>query len=498
MTPKSIIGPNAALRYIKAYQAHVDYWKEVNPTTALAYVDKPEHAVYIEQYAETFPDALIVARIKHDLDGGFHLKPAPPDENYYVSSPGNYHRKYGYLGRKKNIWLHVMNEPNGFGDDAEIDRLVRWMLEYIPLAIQEKTKSVLFNWGDRNPRIVAGLMDGRFDGVLQLMAEHPDKFIMGMHFYGPDEIVSHLESYVKRCERLGIVPPRVIGTEFSFDKHDGSVYNGYKSWPDWTSYKYALWEIEQVEGPLAPYIKRGVLIGLHRFQEGNSGGWDNFDYENDKVLKDETKRAAQAGELQPMVLPQTTAPRPTVPAPANKGTATDITVEGSSSWNLRTTPETNGAKVGLIVPGETLKLYMTTTQPNGGHNWYFVERANAPAAESVSGWIAYVLPVVQPPPVVVDPPPVGLPPAFLEVSAEYAMKMHASTLKIVENVRKEAAGILASNASIDAEIDALKARKASNILRAQDLESGAQMYTEIADNWKWIAEQTSPPVKAVA
>lgn len=421
---KSIIGPNAALRYLKAYQAHVDYWKEVNPVTALAYVDKPEHAVYIEQYAETFPDALIVARIKHDLDGGFHLKPAPPDDRYYVSSPGDYHRAYGYLGRKKNIVLNVMNEPNGFASEDEIVRLERWMIEYIALAAREKTKSVLFNWADRNPQIIAGMFDPRFDDVLKLMAQYPDIFYMGMHFYGPDEIVSHIESYVTRCERLGIVPLKVIGTEFGLDKHDGSAANGYKAW-GWGGLKYATWQCDQVKYALQPYIKRGVLIGLHVFQEGNSGGWEAFDIENDQAYKAEIKRASQAGELEPMVLPTTPTYQPVNFTPGSKYT---LQSEGGARSVLRAAPVVAGGNnVGNNLDDKTEVLLYEVSRV-GIDYWYKVEVV----ADKRQGWLSgrggsltfTPVPVVQPPPVVVDPPPVVVqPPPYPDIDATYAREM---------------------------------------------------------------------------
>lgn len=40
---QSIIGSNAALRYLKAYDAHISYWHEVNPAYQVAYIDDPLH-----------------------------------------------------------------------------------------------------------------------------------------------------------------------------------------------------------------------------------------------------------------------------------------------------------------------------------------------------------------------------------------------------------------------------------------------------------------------
>lgn len=280
---QSAIGPNTALRYLKAYQAHLDYWHEVNPAVLLGYVDKKDHAPYIQEYAAEFPDSLVVARIQHPLDGGFHL---PPDDKHgpYVASPQDYHGDYGWLGQIGNVALNVFNEPDGFADEATIYRLVNWFLEYIPIAAQNKTKSVLFNFGKGQPRLINNRLDAIYGRVFQLAAEHPELFYIGMHFYGPEDITKSIKGYVDLCALLGIKPLRVIGTEFGNDNRVGGNTE-------------AAWEIEQVNNELKPFIESGLLIGLTRFQDGNSGGWDGYGIEDDKPYKDEIKRAAQAGEL---------------------------------------------------------------------------------------------------------------------------------------------------------------------------------------------------------
>lgn len=291
MTPKSIIGPNAALRYLKAYDAHVSYWHEVNPAYLLGYVDQKEHAKYVQEYAAAFPDSMVVARIQHPLDGGFHLT---PDDLHgpYVASPQDYHTDYGWLGQIENVILNVMNEPDGKADDDTINRLVRWMHDWITIASAAKTKSVLFNWGIGQPRLIDGMMDSRFGDVLKLAAVHPELFYMGMHFYAPASLTESIQGYIDLCTHIGIKPLHVIGTEWGDDNGIGGDAE-------------AMWEIATVQDELAPYIKSGVLVGLNRFQEGNSGGWEKYDYENDRPYKDEIKLAAQSGELAPMIVTST-------------------------------------------------------------------------------------------------------------------------------------------------------------------------------------------------
>lgn len=315
---QSIIGSNAAIRYLKNYQAHVDYWHEVNPAFQVAFVDKPEHITYIREYAAALSQSMIVARIWHPLDGGFHLAPTGVgDTRHYVSSPSEYLNAYGDLGKMSNIILNVMNEPNANGTPDEMLRLVTWFIDYIPLAAAKGCKSVLFNWADQNPKIINGMMDSQFDNVLRLMAAHPNLFYMGMHFYGPDEITSHLESYVKRCEFLGIKPPKVIGTEFGIDS-TGGTQRGYKTWANYKDI-YGGWLVTQVKpetATLSKHIASGVLAGLTIFGEAHSGFTD-FDIEDDTSVKATLKKSVLAGEISvPTITPNPIpTPVPTPPPP---------------------------------------------------------------------------------------------------------------------------------------------------------------------------------------
>lgn len=389
---QSIIGSNAALRYLKAYQAHVDYWREINPAYQVAYIDKPEHVPYIREYAAALPDTMIVARIWHPLDGGFHLAPTGAgDTRHYVSSPAEYLGAYGDLGKMSNIILHVMNEPNANGTPDEMLRLVEWMITYIPLAASMGCKSVLFNWADRNPQIINGMMDSQFDDVLKMMAVHPELFYMGLHFYGPDEITSTLDSYVKRCEDLKIDPPTVIGTEFGIDSVNGSSTRGYRTWPNYKDI-YGGWLVTQVKPPVNPdnptldkYIKSGVVGGLCIFGEAHAGFTD-FDFETDTGVKATLKKAALAGELAaptpaptlPPSTPPSTPPPVTIP-PFIPGMTYQITTP-ADYVNVRNNPSTLAVKVGEI-PNKSI-IIVNEESLVAGEYWRKVQFGN------VIGWLS--------------------------------------------------------------------------------------------------------------
>lgn len=393
---KSIIGSNVALRYLKSYNAHVTYWQEINPAYQLAFVDSPLHVPYILEYAAALPNSMIVARIYHKLDGGFHLAPTgknpdgTPDTRHYVSSPSEYLAAYGNLGKKENIILNVMNEPNANGSPDEMMRLVTWFIDYIPLAASIKCKSVLFNWADLNPRIINGMMDGQFDNVLRLMATHPEIFFMGMHFYGPDPIHETLDAYVKRCQFLNIKPPIVLGTEFGIDS-TGGTERGYKSRPNYKDI-YGQWMGVQVRPPVNPehptlshHIQSGVLGGLMIFQEGNSGGQDDFDFENDQGVKTEIKRLALTGKISAPEIAPPTPPiiipplPPYKPEPFIVGARYQITTP-VDFVNMRALASATSAKVGEV-PNKSIVTVLEESLV-GGEFWRRI------VFGAITGWVS--------------------------------------------------------------------------------------------------------------
>lgn len=391
---KSIIGPNAAIRYLKAYNAHLDYWHQVNPAYLLGYVDNKDHAKYIQEYAAAFPDSMVVARIQHPLDGGFHLPPEDKTIGHYVASPQNYHNDFGWLGRISNVILNVFNEPDGKADDATIARLIDWMREYIPIAVQNKTKSVLFNWGKGQPRIFGGMMDARFGDVLNLASLYPELFYMGMHFYGPEDTTESIRAYVALCDSLHITPLKVIGTEWG---NDSRVGGGIE----------AAWEISQIKHDLSEFVKSGVLVGFCRFQDGNSGGWEGYAIENDTPYKDEIKRAAQAGELEPM------ATKPLQPnyTPDTFTAGMSYKVQTPGAYiNLHAAPIVTGNVVGQVDDGSIITVYEEMLVAS--EYWRRIGFGELNGWISMQGGLVKLgpyVPSVTPPVPVVIPPPVILP-----------------------------------------------------------------------------------------
>jgi hypothetical protein len=303
MTP-SLLGLNFSIDHTADVSARDKFHNALTPAYSVAMIDSAKDASRIRTVELAYPDTTIIGRIWHKMQGGFHLKPTGAgDENKeFVASPEDIASQMdeaGYrIGIEGKSWAYVLNEPKGNDSPEVLDRLFRWNSRWLDRAIQDKRRSVMFNWGDRNPPIVNGMWDERWHGLLNRMAIYPNYFMIGMHFYGPDELASHLDAYIKTCEFLRITPLKVVATEFGVDTDAGSATNGYHS-RGWSGEQMGQWIEKAITVDLAPYIKNGVLVGLQLFTWSNQPDWSAFDISQDKGLLDYLLDAKKRGVFNP-------------------------------------------------------------------------------------------------------------------------------------------------------------------------------------------------------
>lgn len=147
------------------------------------------------------------------------------------------------------IYLYTTNEP------AFDDKSIQWHVDLMELAAKRGVKLVIGNWGVGNP----GPDDwGRAKRMLELLDQHRDLFMLGLHEYAcgiitsglyggypnqagvqpgeyggkdlipprlwPDDVskitlwhCGRFNFLVKACEKMGIKPPRIVLTEHGFD-----------------------------------------------------------------------------------------------------------------------------------------------------------------------------------------------------------------------------------------------------------------------------------------
>lgn len=195
------------------------------------------------------------------------------------------------------------------------------------------------------------------------------------------------------------------------------------------------------------YKNEGVDVCIFCWGGDGSPQWERCRIDNDDSFLKTLLAAAANGELETVTTtPVTPIPKPAVNVPLDLGIAKTVIIQGSASWNLRTDADPAAPEVGLVKVGESITIYPSTITSRV-NNWYYVERATAPAGESATGWIAYVLPVTAPlptPPVIVDNPPPATPqPTIWARVAEAELKVaqaHLELARLYRELDSEATG----------------------------------------------------------
>jgi hypothetical protein len=299
-------GFNIHLRYVKDIGKLHERMRSINPAVLLVMVDdnpngKEDQTVYIQEFATRYPQTLIVARVKHAHDAGYHTPPMnDPEKRPYIASPTDFLNKWGHLGRD-NMTLYALNEPLASEEisDGEMQRLVDWCCQVIELAVQRGISVTLPNFGMGQPALKDNQWDERLDPLLRMLSKYRANIFVGLHEYGIEEPFhwGRLMFMLARCKALGIDPPRVIITEFGVDATTGTR-NGYKS-RDWTGDYYVKQLIPVYKRTYMPLVDQGILKGTCLFSYGNSGGWQSFDVEDDQSFWDTLTVAILSGSMKP-------------------------------------------------------------------------------------------------------------------------------------------------------------------------------------------------------
>lgn len=397
---QSRLSINVNCSYVRDWNKTLDFLRRLDPVAVVAVIDNLSNRNRILEIQHALPYAKVIARciivVKNpdgsdkELDGGMHLAPqAPGDKNHYIVSPANFLNTWGMLGQG-GLSLSYMNEPMiAKAQPGDITRQVEHILETISLATEKGISLVIGNWG------VGHQLNEQFDDVINAVGNQRDLHSLGCHAYAPVDLTKCIDVVLARCKARNLAKPRIYITEFGWDTSEpGDPLNGYKS-RNFTGVSFANWEIDKFQSIYASYVEDGDLEAIATFGWGYVARFPSFDVETDTDWQTTILDGASKGMLSVMV---TTPPKPTptVEAPAHKGIGKVVIIQGSISWNLRDKSDIHGKEIGMVKVGESITIYPSTIQPNGGHNWYYIERANAPAGESANGYIAYILPPTGP------------------------------------------------------------------------------------------------------
>lgn len=347
-------GYNIHLRYVKDIGKLYERMAATRPAVCVVMVDaktrpdQEDQTPYIQQFAARYPDTLIVARVKHDHDAGFHTPPQnDPQNRPYIASPNDFLNEWGHLGRN-NMTLYALNEPlaNEETTDADVERLMLWCVTTITEAVRRGISLTVGNFGMGQPALNKALTewDTRFDPLLILLSKYRDTIFLGLHEYGPDEPFAwgRINFMLKRCEELKIPPPRVVITEFGVDA-TASTRNGYKA-REWSGDYYMRRLIDVYNRIYMPLIDKGIVKGTCLFSYGNSGGWQSFDVENDAAFFETLDTALKAGSFKskPVEIPTPT------PTPQPESWATGVAVAVLTGAVIRFQPSVSSKELATV------------------------------------------------------------------------------------------------------------------------------------------------------
>lgn len=387
------LGGNIHLRYLKNPGKLIERWKPYNPSTLTVMVDdnepgKEDQTKYIVELAAALPDTLIVSRVKHRMDGGYHTKPVN-NPAYWVASPDDFLNKWQHLG-VGNMTLYALNEPDdGIDDKGVVDREViyrlnSWFVETAEKAAQRGVSISGPNFGKGIPALGPdGEWNPEFDPILIVLSKHRGLHFLTLHEYGPEDDPYHMGRYkaaLRRCVTLGLPPPRFIFTEIGADKADtgDSIPNGYKS-RGWSGTYFVNWLIDKLKRIYKPDIEAGIIVGLDVFSDGaSSPEWEPFNFEEDEGFWGELTRAQKRGDLM-----RTKPIRQFVPKPENARTPLQVQIVTGSMRNIRSGPGTHFNDDGDVQPNQVITLYDFPLLTDGQKlNWKWVD-----LTPTLGGWM---------------------------------------------------------------------------------------------------------------
>lgn len=268
---------------VKDWPSCLKFLKQLNPSVVVVAVDQMDHFNRVLETQDALPTTKIIARfIDEEHDGSLHLKPqASGDNRKYIVSPVDFLNTYGVFG-KNGRSLYYFNEPSGEVNGDDITRLVSHCIETMDLAAtpERDISLTILNWSVGHPLLTAdGLeLDKRLDPILFKLNQHRERHLYGLHLYAPADLQGRLNALKRTCDRLKISLPRIVVTEFGFDKSANDGKNGFKT-RGYDGQSFAEWQVAQLRNIYKPWVESGDLLGLTTFIYGDDASWKNFNVE---------------------------------------------------------------------------------------------------------------------------------------------------------------------------------------------------------------------------
>lgn len=371
---------NLHIRQVHDWPKTLDRLVQWNPEWLFVYVDEVDNRYQhrMGELRHRLPDTRFMIRHYHPHDGAFHLG---------AMSPSEFWDNYAHLLEPGDV-LNVMNEPTGYGN---AESLVAWLSALSDLAPDAELSWPAFGTGHPRDETIDGhsLWASEYNALIRLTNRTHNT--LNLHEYRPGQgyRVGRFSWLIKRAQALGEPVPPFFITEYGWDNYpDGEDVDGYRargiSGRDFVGHildDHMRWYM--------PAYVAGYLRAVFLFCLGNSGGWENFDVQNDDDFWD------ALFEYRDHFLPpyQEERPKPPVTTFDPDDWVLKLYAPQTNATNIRTYPETDPRTRVIAQLRDQQPVYVLRRTLNKIWHW-----AHFPELE-VTGYIhsAWVVPEDAPP-----------------------------------------------------------------------------------------------------
>lgn len=225
------IGLNSNGENLGSLQDVIDWHDKARPSVSLMM----NNITAAKQFADRYPQTIVIHRQADSYEN--NVMPIDWRVNRLPYS---------------NVWHHIFNEPEWQGQDLR--NLVQHFADIVTASAAQGKRVVIGNWSTGFVQ-QADIDAGVYDALILVLAQHPEHAILGLHEYGmgvipnsltgrdPRDLISgdnlqrsewmtpsefaamphnsHIGRYMKfvrRAEELNVRPPRIVLTEFGWDR----------------------------------------------------------------------------------------------------------------------------------------------------------------------------------------------------------------------------------------------------------------------------------------
>lgn len=332
-------------------------------------------------------EAPVISRLELDSPNTtFIYRDSPPgrgtDDDVHLHVPPEAYVRYLHAKAPPRAALYLGNEPNDLYGAAQ------WSLEALKACDEVGRVGVFLNLSYGRPEPHHWAENRPLSQLVETLSG--TRHILGLHEYcGPGKLgegywIGRCRNVNRRCEEMGIAPPRIAITELgvlAFVNHvDKALLDSHKGWQ--AAGMSAAEMMAELYLAYDLYADLPNVIGTALFCAGDWG-------EGVRADKDTTVKQQMEAYVGPTI------PRPAQrPEEAIVGIITTVeSTRDAHGANVRDMPLINGRVLGHVKAGDKVTVFPQTWRVGGAFYWVWVEPfpAGFPAViGGASGWVADV------------------------------------------------------------------------------------------------------------